>query len=463
MVKKAAGTWQEYLEQNQERFVQELIEFLRIPSISALPEHAPDVRRAAEWIRDRMRAAGLENVDLPPTQGTPVGYGEWLHAPGKPTALIYGHFDTQPVDPLEPWKTPPFEPDVRDGRIYARGASDDKGNLLVPVLAIEALLATEHALPINVKCLFEGGEESGSPGLDDLIAKRSQQLACDLALNADVTQWSETAPALLLGLRGISGLQIHVQGPNSDLHSGTFGGAVQNPIHALATILASMRSPEGRISVEGFYDQVRELSAAERAEIARVPLDEDKLKRDLDVDALFGEPGYGTLEREWVRPTLEVNGITGGFQGPGGKTIVPSWAVAKITCRLVPNQDPQAVVDAVRAHVLAHTPPGVRVTVYGGGGAKPYEIPADHWGNLAAARALRSVYGQDPYATRMGGSVPVCTTFQELLGVYSVGYGFGLEDENIHAPNEFFRLSSYARGQQAYVRLFQELAAGEGA
>ena len=348
-----------------------------------------------------MRAAGIENVAVLPTDGMPVVYGDWLHAADKPTVLIYGHFDVQPVDPLDEWKTPPFEPDVRDGRIYARGASDDKGNLLTAVLAIEALLRTEGALPINVKCLFEGGEEGGG-GAEGLVDARREQMACDLVLNADTTQWSETEPVLLLGLRGICGLRVYVQGPKSDLHSGTFGGTVQNPIHALASILASLRSADGRVLAEGFYDQVRELSAEERAEIARVPLDEAEYMREMDVDALFGEPGYSTLERKWVRPTLEVNGITGGFQGPGGKTIVPAWASCKITCRLVPNQDPRAVVEAVRAHILRNAPPGVRVTAGGGGGVKAYEIPADHWGNRAAARVLTALYGRTPYATRLG-------------------------------------------------------------
>jgi acetylornithine deacetylase/succinyl-diaminopimelate desuccinylase-like protein len=349
---------------------------------------------------------------------------------------------------------------VRDGRIYARGASDDKGNLLVAVLAVEALLQTAGALPINVKCLFEGGEEGGG-GAEGLVEASRERFACDLVLNADTSQWSETEPVLLLGLRGITGLALYVQGPKSDLHSGTFGGTVQNPIHALAAILASMRGADGRVLVEGFYDGVRELSAEERAEIARVPLDDAQYMREMDVDALFGEPGYSTLERKWVRPTLELNGITGGFQGEGGKTIVPAWASCKISCRVVPNQDPGAVVDAVRAHIVENTPPGVRVTVNGGGGVKAYEIPADHWGNRAAARVLEALYGHEPYATRLGGSVPICNTFLDVLGAYSVGYGFALEDECIHAPNEFYRLSSFRRGQEAFAMVLEELAKGK--
>ncbi len=294
------ATWQEYLQGSRERFRDELCAFLRIPSISALSEHKDDVRRAAEWSAERMRVAGLEHVTIWPTEGHPVVYGDWLHAPGKPAVLIYGHFDTQPVDPLDLWTTPPFEPNGREGRVYARGASDDKGNMLIPILAVEALLASEGRLPINVKCFFEGQEEIGSPQLPELIAERRPQLACDLVLNADVSKWSETEPAVLMGLRGLCSLEVNVRGPNSDLHSGTYGGAVQNPLHALSAIIASMRSADGRVLVPGFYDQVRELSAAERAEIARVPLDDTAYACDLEVNALFGEPGFTTLERVWV-------------------------------------------------------------------------------------------------------------------------------------------------------------------
>lgn len=457
MPKIAATHWKEYLTLNQERFLEELKEFLRIPSISSMADHREDVERAAAWLRSRMEAAGLEHVAVLPTEGMPVVCGDWLHAPGKPTVLIYGHFDVQPVDPLNEWQTEPFEPVVRDERIYARGASDDKGSLMAAVVGIEALLEAEGALPVNVKCLFEGGEEGGG-GAEGLVVARREELACDLVLNADTSQWSETEPVLLLGLRGIAGLGVFVQGPKADLHSGTFGGTVQNPIHALAAIIASMRDADGRVLVDGFYDQVRELSAEERAEIARVPLDDAEFMREMDVDALYGEPGYSTLERKWVRPTLEVNGITGGFQGEGGKTIVPAWARCAITCRLVPNQDPNAVVQAVRTHIERHAPPGVRVNAGGGGGVKAYEIPGDHWGNRAAARVLTLLYGRAPYATRLGGSVPICNVFLDALGAYSVGYGFGLEDENIHGPNEFFRLSSFRRGQEAFALMLQELA-----
>lgn len=311
------STWQTYLDDNASRYLDELLDFLRIPSISALPEHIPDVQRAAEWVAARMRAAGIEEVRILPTGGHPVVYGEWLHAPDKPTVMIYGHFDTQPVDPLDLWTHPPFEPTIEGDRLYARGATDDKGNLLAPILAIEALLKTECALPLNVKFFFEGQEEIGSPQLPDFVAGHKELLACDLILSADGGQFSETEPALQVGLRGICALQIDVRGPTRDLHSGGFGGAVQNPIHALAHLLDSMRNPEGKIMVEGFYDAIPPLTEDERTRIAAVPYDEAAYKEDLGVADLYGEPGYSTRERTWVRPTLEVNGIWGGFQGEG--------------------------------------------------------------------------------------------------------------------------------------------------
>ncbi|MEZ4631758.1 MAG: dipeptidase [Deinococcales bacterium] len=335
--------WQDYLNEHKARFEVELLDFLRIPSISSLPEHAPDVMRAGQWVADRLVKAGLENVKLMPTDGHPVVYADWLHAAGKPTILIYGHFDVQPVDPLHLWHSPPFEPVIKDGKVYARGASDDKGNMLVPVLVLESMLKTSGQLPVNIKIFFEGQEEIGSPQLPDFIAEHKEMLACDVAISADSGQYSETEGMLLMGLKGLCALQIDLKGANSDLHSGIYGGAVQNPLHALSHILASMRGDDGRILVEGFYDDVKDLSAEERSDIAKVPFDEANYKAALNVKELFGEDGYSTLERAWARPTLEVNGIWGGFQGAGGKTVLPNEAHAKITCRLVANQDPQKI------------------------------------------------------------------------------------------------------------------------
>lgn len=452
------STWASYLDREQPRFVEEFLDFCRIPSISSLPEHAGDVRRAARWVAARLAAAGLEHVEILETGGHPMVYADHLHAPGKPTVLIYGHFDTQPVDPLALWDADPFDPQVRDGRVYARGASDDKGGMLAPILAAEALLATEGTLPVNVKFFFEGQEEIGSPTMGPFVSANRERFACDLVVSADGGQWAEDQPALALAFKGLCALQIDVKGAYRDLHSGTYGGAVANPIHALAQILASMRGADGKILVDGFFDGVRDLTEDDRARIAAVAFDEDTYRRDLQVDALFGEPGYTTLERAWARPTLEVNGVWGGFQGEGVKTVLPNEAHAKITCRLVADQVPRNVADAIEAHVKKVAPPGVRVSVTKlPHGAMPYEMPFDHPGNVAAAAVHRRLYGKEPYFIRVGGSIPVVGMFQEALGAYTVCFAFGLDDENIHAPNEFYRLSSLRRGQEAYALLLHEL------
>ncbi|MGB0385215.1 MAG: dipeptidase [Ardenticatenaceae bacterium] len=453
------ATWQSYLDENRERYLSELLDFLRIPSISSLPEHAPDVQQAAEWVAARMEGAGIEGVRILPTGGHPVVYGEWLHAPGKPTITIYGHFDTQPVDPLELWTNPPFEPTIRDGRVYARGAADDKGNMLVPILATEALLKSEGGLPLNVKYFFEGQEEIGSPQLSSFIAANQELLACDMMVSSDGGQWGEDQPSLLIGLKGLCALQIDVQGAKGDLHSGMYGGAIQNPIHALARLLHSMRSPEGKILVEGFYDDVRPLSEEDRAQIAEVPHDEAEYKAQLGLEALFGEPGYTTLERAWARPTLEVNGIWGGFQGEGVKTVIASQAHAKITCRLVADQDPHHILQLITDHIERNTPPGVTITVKPyASTARAYLMPADHPGNQAARAVHKELYGKEPYYIRTGGSIPFCSMIQELLGIYTVNFAFGLDDEQVHAPNEFFRLKSFERGQKGYCMLLHQLA-----
>jgi len=452
-------SWQKYLETNRARMFDELLDWLRIPRISALPAHAADVQRAAEWAAARLRAIGIEKVQIMPTGGHPVVYGEWLHAPGQPIVMIYGHFDTQPVDPLDLWDHPPFEPFVEGDRVYARGATDDKGNALLAIHAVEALLKTEGRLPVNVKFFLEGQEEIGSPQLPDFVAAQRDLLRCDLILGADGGQYSETEPALLVGLRGICALQLDVRGPSHDLHSGTYGGAVQNPIHALVRLLDSMRSPDGVVTVAGFYDDVAPLTAEERARIAAVPFDEAAYKAEIGVEALFGEPGYTPCERTWARPTLELNGIWGGFQGEGSKTVLPSEAHAKITCRLVPNQDPHKIVQAITAHVIKHTPIGVRVNIRSlEAGARPYLIPADHPGNQAARDVRRELYGVEPYHMRMGGTIPGCGMFLDALHAYTVVFSFGLHDERTHSPNEFFRISSFYKGQKAYAMLLHRLA-----
>ena len=451
--------WATYLNENRGRFQSEFFDFLRIPSISALPDHAGDVQRAAEWVAARMAAAGLEHIQILPTGGHPVVHGDWLHAEGKPTILFYGHFDVQPVDPLDLWETPPFEPTVRDGRVYARGASDMKSSLLLGLVAMEALLKTEGALPVNIKCLFEGQEEIGSPQLPAFVAAHSDLLACDLVINADGGMWSETQPSLTIGSKGVCGLQIDARGARGDLHSGIYGGAVPNPITALVRVLASMRDAEGRIVVEGFYDDVAPLSDEDRARIAAVPFDEAAYKASIGVTELVQEPGYTPQEHLWGRPTLEINGIWGGFQGAGIKTVLPSEAHAKITCRLVPNQNPEEIRRLLIAHIEQHRPPGVQVTVQPMSiNGWPYLIPADHWANQVAAGLLAEVYGRPPYYVRTGGSVPVLELFHRHLGAHCVTVGFSIRDEQIHAPNEFTRLASFERGPGIYARLLRELA-----
>ena len=457
--------WKNYLEANQDRYLKELLEFLSIPSVSSLKEHKADVANAAEWVAARLQEAGIENVQVLPTGGHPVVYGDWLHAPDKPTVLIYGHFDTQPVDPLELWTQPPFEPTVKGDRVYARGASDDKGNMLAPILTVEALLSSQSRLPVNVKCFFEGQEEIGSPQLPEFISANRQLLACDLIFSADGGQWDEDQPALMIGLRGLCNLQIDVRAAKSDTHSGTFGGTIMNPIHALVRLLDTMRTPQGAITVEGFYDAVRPLSEAERDQIAAIPFDEADYKAELGVDELFGEPGYSTYERAWTRPTLEVNGIWGGFQGEGVKTVLPSSAHAKISCRLVPDQDPAQILKLLTTHIEKHAPPGVKVAIDPNPStADPFLIPFDHPGNQAAAEVLKELFGKAPYYARMGGSIPVCGIFLKELGAYTVNFAFGLKDENIHGPDEFFRLKNFSRAQLAYGMLLEQLGQfGKGA
>lgn len=453
-----SGDFIDYLKKHRNRFVDELVDFLKIPSISSLPEHGADVSSAGEWTAGRLREAGLENVVVLPTGGHPVVYGDWLHAPGRPTIMIYGHFDVQPVDPLEKWTNDPFNPTIDQDRIYARGASDDKGNLLIPILAIEAMLKTEGRLPVNVKCLFEGQEEIGSPQLPEFIDDQADLLKCDLIISADGGQWEEDQPAILLGLRGLSAIQIDVQGAANDVHSGTYGGSFLNPIHALADIIHSMHDKAGGVAVAGFYDDVQTPSSWEREQMANVPYDEAAFIEQLGCPRTYGEPGFSTYERIWVRPTLEVNGMWGGFQGEGTKTVIPSLAHAKISCRLVPDQDPVKVTRLVQTHVETHSPKGVQVTVHEvESGADPYIVPPDHAGNRAIFKVHQTLYNRDPYYIRMGGSIPICGILLKTLGAYTVNFAFGLKDENVHAPDEFFRLTSFDSGQRGYGMLLTEL------
>jgi acetylornithine deacetylase/succinyl-diaminopimelate desuccinylase-like protein len=455
------ASWENYLNQHKERFLNELMEFLRFPSISALPAHMADVEKAAQWLEARMKAAGIESVRILPTGRHPVVYGEWLHAPGKPTLLIYGHFDTQPVDPLNLWENPPFEPVIKNGRIYARGVTDDKGNLFIPLIVAEAMLKTGGKLPVNLKFLFEGQEEIGSPQLPDLIRANKSLLSCDMVVSADGGQWGEDQPAVVLGTRGLTAVFLDIQGPDHDLHSGTYGGTIANPIHALVQILDSLHDKNGRITVDGFYDDVRALSPEERAHLAKIPFEEGKYLKETGSPSLFGEPGFTTPERAWARPTLEINGIGGGFQGEGIKTVLPSKAYAKISCRIVADQDPSKIADLVIRHIQKKAPAGVKVTaVASPNGAAPYLMPPDHPALAVASSVLRGVYGKEPYRMRMGGTIPANGFFLQLLQAYTLVFAFGLEDELQHSPNEFFRLSSYERGQKAYGMLLERLGGG---
>ena len=449
--------WTGYLESNTDRFLTELKDFLRIPSISALPEHAPDVRHAAEWVKTRLEAAGLEHSEILETGGHPVVYADWLHAPGKPTYLIYGHFDVQPVDPIALWTSPPFEPTERDGRLYARGASDDKGNMLAPIQAIEALLRTTGSLPVNVKFLLEGQEEIGSPQIPTWLAANTARFACDLVLNADSGQIGMDQPGLLLSTKGLCELEVSLHGANSDLHSGLYGGVVQNPLHAMAELIASMHS-NGRVTIAGFYDDVQHMTPAEREAMAAIPFDENKLKQELGLEVFPGEAGYSILERQAARPTLEVNGMWGGFQGAGVKTVIPNEAHAKITCRLVANQKPSKILELVKTHIETHTPAGVQVSVrLGQSMADAYLMPSDHPANQIASDVLEGIYGKQPWPIRTGGTIPVLALFKNLLGVETLGWGFGLNDERFHAPDEFFRIASFERARIAYCLLLERL------
>jgi acetylornithine deacetylase/succinyl-diaminopimelate desuccinylase-like protein len=434
-------------------------ELLRIPSISTLPEHAEDCRRAAEWIAADMRRIGLEHVEVAETGGHPIVYADWLHAPGAQTVLVYCHYDVQPVDPLELWESPPFEPIVKDGRILGRGAEDDKAQLHMHLQAAEAMLATRRALPINLKYVFEGEEESSSAHLDAWLAANRERIAADVAVISDTGFFEDNIPAITIGLRGLMYAQIDVVGTAVDLHSGGYGGVVQNPANALAVIIAALKGADGRIAVPGFYDDVVELTPDDRDRFAALPFDEEAYRAHLDVPALFGEAGFTALERRGARPTLDVNGIWGGFQGEGSKTIIPAHAHAKVSCRLVPDQDPEAIFEGLRSFVEEIAPPGVRTTVRYLGGGRPSLTPADHPVTKAAARALEATFGREPVYIREGGSIPVCASFEETLGEPVVLLGFAQPDGHAHAPNEWMDLGNYETGIRTIVRFWDEIAA----
>jgi acetylornithine deacetylase/succinyl-diaminopimelate desuccinylase-like protein len=442
-----------HLEENRERILAELVEFASIPSVSTDPSHASDVAAATRWVSAKLAAAGPIAVRTMETSGNPVVYGEWLAAPGAITALVYGHYDVQPPDPLEKWHSPPFTPTIRDGRLYARGVSDDKGPMLIPIEVARAFFAAAHAPPINLKFMFEGEEEIGSPSLDAFIRDHKQLLAADFVISADGAMWRVDEPSLTVSSRGLAGLELTITAAAKDLHSGRHGGSVANPLHAMAQVIASLHEPSGRVAVAGFYDDVRALAPDERAAIAALPFDERAYLSQIGAPAAFGEPEYSTLERQWTRPTLEVNGMWGGYEGPGSKTVIPGEAHAKITCRLVPDQDPGVIVSRVTRHLETHLPPGTRLSITAGDhGAGPSHIESDHFALEAADRALHAVYGRRPLRVRMGGTVPIGELFERHMGLSTVFFSFSTADEDFHAPNEFFRVHRLHEGLEAWAR-----------
>lgn len=449
----------EYAAQRRSQFLDELCDFLRIPSISADPAYGPDVARAAHFVAAQLRRSGLENVALLPTEGHPAVYGEWLGAPGRPTVLVYGHYDVQPVDPLAEWTTPPFEPSIRQGAIYARGASDDKGQVFLHWKAVEALLAARGRLPANAKFLVEGEEECASTHLGELLARERARLAADFAVVSDTAMFDRGVPAICYGLRGLVYWEVEVQGPAVDLHSGRFGGAVANPAGALAQLLAGLKDARGAVAVPGFYDRVRPLTAEERARFAALPFDEERLRRKVGAPALTGEEGYTTLERLWVRPALDIHGLFGGYAGPGAKTVLPARAGAKLSCRLVPDQDPDEVAALVERQLAALCPPGVALKVNRLASARPWVMDLKHPALAAAGRALEAGFGRRPVFIRAGGSVPVVPLLGEVMGVPVLMVGFGLPDDGAHGPNERFELANFVGGLAALIHLWDELAA----
>lgn len=448
-----------WLEQNIERFENDLEEFLRIPSVSTDPERAADVAHCTEWVAGRLRTIGMENVVVHTTPGHPIVTAEYLKAgPDAPTVLFYGHYDVQPVDPLHLWTSPPFEPVRRDGKIFARGATDDKGQVFLHICALEAMLAVHGSLPVNVKLLIEGEEEIGSPNLTPFVRERATDLACDAVLVSDTAMFAPGKPSLVYGLRGLAYMQIDVQGPNRDLHSGSYGGAVANPLNALASIISKLKSDDGRILIDGFYDGVLELTSDERSGLARLGERDETLKADVGVDTLVGEEGWTTTERLGARPTLDVNGMIGGFTGEGAKTVLPARASAKVSMRLVPNQSTEDIARKFTEYVKKVTPPGVTVTVRDLHGADPVLVPRDTPAMKAATQALQDVFGEDVRFTREGGSIPVVLLFETVLHAPTVLMGFGLHDENAHSPDEHFDLKNFVTGMKATALFYENVA-----
>lgn len=448
----------EYLSGNRERFEEELFEFLRIPSVSTERGHRDDVREAAEWLVDALREAGVQEVEVVPTDGHPIVLAEHRVDPEAPTLLVYGHYDVQPVDPLDLWESPPFEPTIRAGRIYARGATDDKGQVHLHVKALESRVRSGVGLPVNVKFVLEGEEEVGSEHLLGFVEANAERLACDAVLISDTNMFSPDHPSITVGLRGMVYVEFRVTGPSGDLHSGSYGGAVVNPINALASMVDRLHDENRRITIPGFYDQVRRLTDAEREALRNLPFDEERYREEeVGAPGLGGEAGYSTLERIWYRPTLDVNGIVGGFTGEGAKTVLPAEARAKISLRLVPDQDPDRLEERFIRHMQSLAPAEVRVEASSHHSAQPWAV--DPGGPLfeAASTAMADAFDREPVFIREGGSIPLVPRFQEILGAPVLLLGFGLPGSNMHAPNEWIDREMYHRGIATVVRLYDEL------
>ena len=448
---------EEYLSRNSDRFVQQLKDFLSIASISADSSFQSEIEQGAEFVRHQLAEAGLE-AEIIETNGHPIVFGSWLKAEGAPTALVYGHYDVQPPDPLEQWVTPPFEPNIRDGYIYARGATDDKGQMFTHVKSVEAWMKTAGRLPVNVKFVIEGEEEVGSDNLDRFLDQNREKVACDIAVISDTSQYAPGIPAITYGLRGILACEVTVEGPRQDLHSGVFGGAVANPVNALSRMMAALHDAEGRVQIPGFYDDVIPLTSEERERFSALPFEESEFLQEIGVDAGWGEEGFTSIERRWARPTCEINGMIGGYTGEGPKTIVPAQATAKISCRLVPNQDDRKLTRSLEEFLRECCLPGLRMrfSAYHGCQALVFETESPYMD--AARTAIENSFGTAPVMIREGGSIPVVATFRDLLGVDTLLLGWGQSTDHLHSPNERFSLADFQRGTLASAHLWQQLA-----
>lgn len=447
-----------YINSHKEDYINELKEFLRIPSISTLAENKKDMYTAAQFVVDKLKAAGIENVKIIETKGHPLVYGDWLHAPGKPTVLVYGHYDVQPVDPIDLWDSPPFEPTIKDGKIYARGATDDKGQMFMHIKSVEAYMKTEGSLPLNIKFIIEGEEEIGSHNLEEFVNKNKDMLKCDSVLISDTALYGPGIPTLTYGLRGLCYMEVEVTGPNRDLHSGTFGGGVDNPINVLAEMISKLKDTNGKIKIPGFYDDVVKLTKKERENFKALPFSEKKYAQALGVKELKGEKGYSTLERIWARPTLDCNGIFGGFTGEGAKTVLPSKATAKISMRLVPDQDPKKISKLFKSYINKIAPKSVKLNVKDLHGAYPIATSLDDNATVSAATALSKVFGKKTVFMREGGSIPIVVVFAKKLKAAPVLMGMGLNTENLHSPNEHFNLNHFQLGILSSAKFLEEYA-----